>query len=142
MSCFDNVYQKKCDYEVKGLPKNLTIDHLQCVDFYNNTDQGHLWWQELQREATFIPRRYVYYLGNFVTSSCFSRNINFYYHYLGIYGSVRVDTDRGYRLSSTVDPDTVYICVLSDIVPQTRNLVSGIRMFLYCLSNYGTGITL
>lgn len=140
VSCFDNIYQKRCEYEV---PSNTTVLRFQCVDFINDTDDGLLWWQEIQRTATFVPKRYVYRFANSQSDLCSLDYPNFYITYENRLTQVRVDPSRGYLLSQTYQPDTAYICVKT---PQkyltTVYLRSAIVTLLRCATHYGTGITL
>lgn len=143
MSCFDNIYQEKCKYEVDIATNVSTILHYQCMDFYNETDMKYLWWQELQRNATFVPTRYVYYHGSPFTYDCVTDRINFYMKHRGRYAAVMVDVSRGYLMKSWfAAPNTLYFCVVSDPGEQldVPSVVQALKVFTYCVTNYGTGI--
>lgn len=143
VSCFDNVYQSKCKYEVPEDVLNNPIERIQCVDYYNKTDNRFVWWQKLQNESTFIPKRFVYVTNDLVINDCLFEYTNFFLYYYGYYGAVHVDVDRGYHLQSTVSQrDTVYICVLVNTPPDMQRVREAVKTFLYCLVNYGAGITI
>lgn len=144
VSCFDNIYQRKCYYQVPTEVRNMPILHFQCVDYYNTSDNGFLWWQQLQKSATFLPIRYSYRYLDLDTNDCTFAYTNFYMTYHNRQSIVRIDPSRGLLLRQTYQPNVAYICV--EIADVSLDSVSGLRSaivtFLRCLTNYGTGIQL
>jgi hypothetical protein len=142
VSCFDNIYQKRCEYEVPEL-RNSTILHFQCVDYLNATDNKLLWWQELQRTATFIPSKFVYRYVNPLTGLCPIDYPNFFMSYENRLTQIRVNTKSGYLLTQSYTPNVAYFCIQTVNNRITiANLRSAILTFLRCVTHYGTGIKL
>lgn len=96
----------------------------------------------MQNESVFIPNRFVYVINDIAIDNCVFEYTNFFLYYYGYYGAVHVDVDRGYQLRSTISQrETVYVCVLVNSPPDMIRVREVVKTFLYCLVNYGSGIS-
>lgn len=62
----------------------------------------------------------------------------------GKYAAVVVDLSRGVLMNEEYAPNTLYFCVNNEgaIFSETDIVVQAVTTFIYCLNNYGSGITL
>lgn len=157
VSCADNHYQTKCtNYNATKLSiakqynniyyvDRLTLvnyhdERLSCVDFYNKSDGGLIWWQALRKPMKSNYKYARLYMDNTDPSCTTGKTIHFYISETALSSPKSVDWDDNWFMRTVKDPDVINICfsTLASKLPDyyAENIVYS---FGYCLNHYGDG---
>lgn len=108
-----------------------------------------VWWAKWQNEATFLPTMYRYYRV-IPFQSCKADLVNFYIRQRSRGQYKYVATNRGahLRYNDGINPNLVHVCYQFDEdlsffqdYEIKKYVMSMIANFLWCLKNYGTGLS-
>lgn len=133
VSCYDNEFQSRCDSQASNKVA------YSCTSFFNGTDSYLLWYQELQKQAIFIPDSWTYQRAD-NDGQC--RNlpvINFYISETNRDSIKIVDMSNGEFLENFSEPGNINVCYNS---PEffLRHVRYYLDRFVQCLTLYGDGI--
>lgn len=132
--CTQNEFQSRCNNS------DTQVAQYSCTIFRNQTDNELLWYQELQKEAIFVPTYWQYLRAN-INGDCPSfQLVNFYVSEENSMTVKSVDMSRGAHLRNFDLDGTINICYISPL--RFLNIGRLLTRFNQCLTLYGDGIDL
>lgn len=135
VSCYENEFQSRCDSDT------MNKVSYSCTSFFNGTDSYLLWYQELQKQAIFIPDSWTYQRADNNGQCRSMRLVNFYITETNRDSIKMIDTSNGDLLQNFENYGNVNVCYNSPefILWHVRYYLD---RFVQCLTLYGDGIHL